>query len=300
MSNDNNVPLFELWHDLWSRSWLILVIICVLEITAILVAVFAEPVYRSEIVIMKSDIQEQKGILGSLASGLGDFAGFLPGGFGAGSDETFEAAAILLSRAFTQSFIVDENLLPILFSDKWDPEQGDWRDPQDVPSMNRAFSLFDREIRRLDEDEYFGTLILTVEWHDRELAARWANLMVERLNERIRSRAVFEAESSLQYLNEELQKASILNLREAIYVLVQDQINKIMLANVRKEYAFKVIDPAVVADEGAFVWPNRVMLTSLGLIVGLSIGIFIALLLGAMDRARRQFLERSEQSSTGL
>ncbi len=297
MSNDNDVPLFELWQDLWSRRWLILVITCVLVITAIMVAVVSEPVYRSSIVIMTADTQEQKGILGSLASGFGGFAGFLPQGIlGGGGDETLEAAAILLSRAFTKSFIVDENLLPILFSDKWDPERGDWRDPQDVPSMNRAVSLFDRDIRRLDEDEWFGTLTLTVEWYDRELAARWANLMVERLNERIRSTAVFEAESSLQYLNEELQKASILNLREAIYVLVQDQINKIMLANVRKEYAFKVIDPAVVADEGAFVWPKRFMLISLGLIVGLSIGIFVALLLGAIERARRQFLERSEPS----
>ena len=300
MSTDNNVPLFELWQDLWSRRWLILVIVGVLEITAILVAVFAEPVYSSTIVIMKADTQEQKGILGSLASGLGQFAGILPGGFGGGIDESYEAAAILLSRAFTESFIVNENLLPILFSDKWDPERGDWRDPQDVPSMNRAFSLFHGDIRRLDEDEYFGTLTLTVEWYDRVLAARWANLMVERLNERIRSTAVFEAESSLQYLNEELQKASILNLREAIYVLVQDQINKIMLANVRKEYAFKVIDPAVVADEGAFVWPNRILLTSLGLFVGLSIGIFVALLLGAIDRARRQFLERSGPGAAGL
>jgi len=301
MSNDNDVHLFELWHDLWSRRWLILVVICVLTIAAIVVAATAEPVYRSSIVIMKADTQEQKGILGSLASGFGGFGGFLPQGFlGGGGDESLEAAAILLSRAFTESFIVDQNLLPILFSDKWDPERGDWRDPQNVPSMNRAFSLFDSEIRRLDEDEYFGTLTLTVEWHDRELAARWANLMVERLNERLRSTAVFEAESSLQYLNEELQKASILNLREAIYVLVQDQINKIMLANVRKEYAFKVIDPAVVADEGAFVWPRRFLLICLGLIVGLSIGIFVALLLGAIERARRQFLERSEPGSAGL
>ena len=301
MSNDNDVALFELWHDLWSRRWLILVVICVLTIAAIVVAATAEPVYRSSIVIMKADTQEQKGILGSLASGFGGFGGFLPQGFlGGGGDETLEAAAILLSRAFTESFIVDQNLLPILFSDKWDPERGDWRDPQNVPSMNRAVSLFDRDIRRMETDDWFGTLILTIEWHDRELAARWANLMVERLNERLRSTAVFEAESSLQYLNEELQKASILNLREAIYVLVQDQINKIMLANVRKEYAFKVIDPAVAADEGAFVWPRRFLLICLGLIVGLSIGIFVALLLGAIERARRQFLERSEPNSAGL
>ena len=49
--------------------------------------------------------------------------------------------------------------------------------------------------------------------------------MVERLNERLRSAAVLEAELSLQYLNEELEKATMLDLREAIYALAQDQIN---------------------------------------------------------------------------
>jgi len=73
-----------------------------------------------------------------------------------------------------------------------------------------------------------------------------------------------------------------------------------MLANVRKEYAFKVIDPAVVADEGAYVWPKRFLLIWLGLIVGLSIGIFVALLLGAIDRARRHFIQLSEPGSAGL
>jgi len=299
MSNDNNVPLFELWHDLWSRRLLILAIVCAVEIPAILVAVFSEPVYRSATVIVRADTRDQSSVLGSLASGFGGFGGLLSQGF-LGGDVSNKASAILLSRSFAESFIIDENLLPILFSDKWDPERGDWRDPQHVPSMNGAVSLFIGEIRKLDEDEWFGTLTLTVEWYDRELAARWANLMVERLNERIRSTAVFEAESSLQYLNEELQKASMLNLREAIYMLVQDQINKIMLANVRKEYAFKVIDPAVVADKGAYVRPKRFLLISLGLIVGLPIGIFVALLLGAIDRARRQFIERSEPSSAGL
>ena len=56
---------------------MILATICVLEIIAIVVAVTSEPVYRSAIVIMKADTQEQRGILGSLASGFGGFAGAL-------------------------------------------------------------------------------------------------------------------------------------------------------------------------------------------------------------------------------
>ena len=278
---------------------MIFVIICVLGISAIAIALFSEPIYRSEVEIMSADMSEEQGILGSLASGLGGWGGFLPGGI-LGGDDSREAAPILLSHSFTASFINDENLLPVLFPGKWDPEQGDWLDPQDVPSMNTAVSRFDRGIRSLKEDEWFGTLILTIEWHDAEMAARWANLMVERLNERLRSAAVLEAELSLQYLNEELEKATMLDLREAIYALAQDQINKIMLANIREEYAFKVIDPAVASDKDDFVRPRRILLISLGLIVGLSIGIFIALLLGAIDRARKQFLDRPEAAPASL
>ena len=278
---------------------MIFVIICVLEISAIAIALFSEPIYRSEVEIMSTDMSEEQGILGSLASGLGGWGGFLPGGI-LGGDDSREAAPILLSHSFTASFINDENLLPVLFPGKWDPEQGDWLDPQDVPSMNTAVSRFDRGIRSLEEHEWFGTLILTIEWHDAAMAARWANLMVERLNERLRSAAVLEAELSLQYLNAELEKATMLDLREAIYALAQDQINKIMLANIREEYAFKVIDPAVAPDKDNFVRPRRVLLISLGFIVGLSIGIFIALLLGAIDRARKQFLDRPEAAPASL
>ena len=73
-----------------------------------------------------------------------------------------------------------------------------------------------------------------------------------------------------------------------------------MLANIREEYGFKVIDPAVVSDKDKFVRPRRILLTSLGLFVGLSIGIFIALLLGAIDRARKQFLYRPEAAPASL
>jgi len=47
--------------------------------------------------------------------------------------------------------------LPILFSDKWDAEKDGWRDPLDLPSMNSAVSLIDRDERSTDDDPWFVT-----------------------------------------------------------------------------------------------------------------------------------------------
>jgi uncharacterized protein involved in exopolysaccharide biosynthesis len=40
-----------------------------------------------------------------------------------------------------------------------------------------------------------------------------------------------------------------------------------MLANVREEYAFRVVDPASVPDADKYVWPRRALILALGLVV---------------------------------
>ncbi|MND03148.1 hypothetical protein D3C83_228340 [compost metagenome] len=47
-----------------------------------------------------------------------------------------------------------------------------------------------------------------------------------------------------------------------------------MLANVRQEYAFRVIDPAKIPEERQ--WPNRVLIALLGFCAGLVAGTFTA------------------------
>ena len=44
-----------------------------------------------------------------------------------GNARTAEAVATLRSRAFTESFIREHNLMPILFADAWDAEAQGWR-----------------------------------------------------------------------------------------------------------------------------------------------------------------------------
>ena len=46
-----------------------------------------------------------------------------------------------------------------------------------------------------------------------------------------------------------------------------------MLAHVKTEYAFAIIDPAVVPEKR--VWPNRILLAALGLAAGFALGVLV-------------------------
>jgi uncharacterized protein involved in exopolysaccharide biosynthesis len=69
----------------------------------------------------------------------------------------------------------------------------------------------------------------------------------------------------------------VVELRQALYTLIETEIKKVMIAQGSEEYAFKVIDPARVAEEKSS--PRRALITLVGAFAGLMLGIVIALAL---------------------
>ena len=70
-----------------------------------------------------------------------------------------------------------------------------------------------------------------------------------KLNYHEQQLAINDATKSINYLREELNKTSVVELQQAIYRLLEKaQTKKIMLANVRDQYAFSVIDSAKVPE----------------------------------------------------
>ena len=64
----------------------------------------------------------------------------------------------------------------------------------------------------------------------------------------------------------ELEKNSQVPLQSTIFGLIEAEMRNAMLSNVKQEYAFRVIDPAVVAQKRN--WPNRALFALLGLFLG--------------------------------
>lgn len=237
-----------------------------------LTAFVQEPVFRSEVLLSPaSPIQKDVGLMSSQLGGLAALAGVRIGD----DDNVQRNLAVLVSRSFTLDFIREENLMPILFADHWDTQNQTWKssNPDKVPTFADAFELFDEDVRSISQDKRTGLVTLSIDWSDRQLAAAWANKMVDRLNRYIRNRDINEAEASANFLTQQLDRTNNIELRQGISRSIQAQIETIMLANVRAEYAMQVIDPAVVSDADDFVSPNRILIIAIAIITGLFLAV---------------------------
>lgn len=289
---DDEIDLLELWRVVMNYKWLIVAITLATTSLATAAAFIMTPIYRVE-VLLAPVTDDKAGGLAALAGQFGGLASLAGIDIGGGGNNTGQSIAFLKSRAFTEEFVRDNNLLPVLFYKKWDADEQVWKveKPQDIPTMWQAFELFDKKIRFVSEDKKTGLVTLSIEWHDRELAAQWAAELVQRINKTMRERAITEAEKSLKFLNQELQKTSIVDVQQSIYKLIEGQTKTMMLANVREEYAFKVIDPPAVPDEGKFIKPKRLLLIIVGFVIGVILGILVVFIKQPRSHAKSVIVE---------
>lgn len=260
------------------RAWLITAVL-VSTAAFVLAAFVMTPVYRAATVLISAS-EERNTMSSSLNSALGQLGGLasLAGiTLGSSDNATEEALAVLRSRQFTERFISDLNLRPELFAEKWDAQRGEWKvRAERQPTPARAFKRF-AKLRTIKQDKKTGLVTLQIDWKDRLKAAQWSNELARRLNAEMRARAIENAEAALKFLERELESTTVVETRQAINRLIEAQVRQRMIANVTQEYAFRVVDPALPADDDDPIRPQKVLLAMLGPLVGLVLGVLLAL-----------------------
>ena len=194
------------------------------------------------------------------------------------SEAKAEAIATLQSEALTERYITENNLLPILYRRKWDAAAQAWKtnDPDERPTLWKANQYFDKHVRTVELNGKTGLITMTITWKDPKLAAQWANDLVKLTNQYMRDKAIREAERNIAYLQEQASKDNVVELRAAIYQLMESETKKEMLAKGSDEYGLKVIDPATVPEKMSY--PQRALWISAGAALGLVIGTVVAVL----------------------
>src|SRR6185312_1765291 len=145
---------------------------------------------------------------GALAS-LGNLASL--GGLGAllgrpASNED-ESLAVLRSRELFEEYAKRRDLLPILFASRLD-DSGHWDTRfRPAPTLREAYKLFDTKIRDVDLDRRTGIVMLSITWKDRVQAVQWARDLIALTNQRLRDRAIADAQSNMTYLDGEIRRA---------------------------------------------------------------------------------------------
>lgn len=263
-------------------SWKLLLATAVLgAVVAAIIAFVLPPQFRAQALVAPVNSNGSPaggGTLKQLGS-LAALAGIdIPGANG----RKDEYLATLSSTGFLRDFIQSENMLPILFASRWDPQAKQWRADKEPPTLGEAVKKLRDDVINVSDDRRTSLVTVTVDWYSPQLAARWANDMIEKVNEKLRADAARNAERSLDYLNKELARTSEVEIRQAIYRLTEEQVNTAMLASVQHEYAFRFIDQAIAPEKKNS--PKRAIMTAVGATVGLFIGALVVRL--RMMRAR--------------
>lgn len=267
------------------RSWVLIASVAVaLSVCAFVAGLLMTKTYRARVLAVPVIGESAQAQLGSLSSAVSGVAARLGLGIGGASGSAAlaeeEALATVTSYAFLEQFINDLQLLPILYADRWNPQRGTWdvTDAEDIPTVSDAYDLLKDHVISINRDVRTGLVTLAIEWKDPNLAASWANTLIERVNEVMRQRAISEATKTMDYLNGELERSNVLELRQSIYSVIEANINKVAMANVRREYAFRVIDAAVAPRPDDYEKPKKLLMAVVGFVLGAFAGVMISLI----------------------
>lgn len=291
---EDEINLGELLLVIWSGKWIISAVTGLAAVISVTVALTLPNIYTANTLLAPAEsgggglpgLMKQYGSLASLA-GVS-----IPG------DEQSSRAQLgmqlLKSRAFIGEFVSQREILPELMAvERWDSTSGELVFNSDVydvktqewirsdktvgspkPSAQKAYRAF-MSVLRVSQDKLTGYVSVSIEHQSPEVAARWVNWLVEDVNVAVKSQDVAEAKRSIEYLKQQVANTSLSDLKAMFFELIQSQTETIMLAEVRPEYVFKTIDPAVIPEEKSA--PNRALFCVVWTLVGGMLGLLLVL-----------------------
>ena len=278
----DEIDLLEIARKLL-RCWkLILISTALGTCAAFLYALTTEEAFRAEVLLTPSEIQNTtpSPMLGQFG-GLASMAGIsIPG-----DNNLARVLATLQSKQFLKKYIEKKDLLPILYEDLWDNDKKAWKSisGNQPPTLEAGSNVLSSAID-IDENKKTGLVLLSVSWNDPELPAILANDLVRELNDQLRLRAIEVSRKRVGYLEQELAKTSLKDMRDVLYGLLESEKQKAMLANVNEDFALEIIDPALIPKKA--YKPNRVLIVTLGVVGGLIAGILVVFVLEFIGKLR--------------
>lgn len=294
------IDLQQLLKLILRRKLFIIVTTLVFTAVSVTYALSLPNVYKSEVTLSPVAESSNSGLSGQLG-GLAALAGANLGN--KANDKVGLAVEVLGSRDFIGKFIEENDLyIPIMAAEGWDrasdtliidPEIYDvdsnqWlRDvpPPFKPKPSRLETTIEfKKLFSVNNSKATGIVSLGIEHYSPYLAQEWAEKLVRTINEYMRQRDLKEAEQSIAFLNQQVSKTNLSDARTMLFALIEEQTKTLMLANVRSEYVFKVIDPPVVAELKAK--PQRALIVSSGFALGFILSLIIVFIRASIARAR--------------
>jgi LPS O-antigen subunit length determinant protein (WzzB/FepE family) len=123
---------------------------------------------------------------------------------------------------------------------------------------------------------------VSIEYYSPLIAKQWVDMYVESINRFMQQRQVDKVTRNIAYLQEQIGKTSIAEMREVFYTIIEEQTKSKMLAEASPDYAFVAVGPSMVPEKKS--QPKRALICILGTLLG---GMLSVLLVLVMHYARK-------------
>ena len=299
--DDDEIDLRELFMVLWAGKIKIVAITAVFAVASVIYALSVPNQYKATALLApaQSSGSGLSGALGQLG-GLASLAGVSIGG--GESSEAKIAQEIMKSWSFIEGFIADNDLAVEVFAaegwskasnmlkindDDYDVEKSEWLiedDDTGEPRPPSSWELFEEFSERLavSEDKTSGLVSVSIEYYSPQIAKQWLDMYVSAVNAHMQQRQVDKVTNNINYLQAQIEKTSIAEMREVFYTIIEEQTKNKMVAEASPEYAFVAVSPSMVPEETS--QPKRALICILGTLLG---GMLSVLLVLAMHYTRK-------------
>ncbi|MBP7232921.1 MAG: hypothetical protein KBA28_13430 [Syntrophaceae bacterium] len=151
--------------------------------------------------------------------------------------------------------------------------------PDDKPILQKDKGIPDiwdglRELEtkiKIEENKFDQTIVVSAEADDPVRAANMVMYFLTALNDYMSNDAKRVAAINKKYLEEQLMKTADPLIKQKIYNLIAQQVETSMMADVKENYFFKIIDPPKAPDKK--IKPRRALMVVSSFLVSLVLGI---------------------------
>jgi len=303
-SNNDEIDLRELFATLWAGRWVIVSITMLFTAIAVVAVLLIPNQYKATAVLAPASGNNAGG-LSSQLSGLASLAGVTLGN--TDNDESQIAMEVMQSWAFIDRFIKENGLeVDVFAADGWDGESNQLHLNDDIynattkkwvrpPPKGKtveptSWELFDKFSDQLSvsQDKKTGLVSISVEFYSPVVAKHWVDLLVAAINEHMRIRKLDASNKNIAYLQEQVDKTPVAEMKSVFYQLIENETKNKMLAEASPEYQFVTVSPAMVPEQKSR--PKRLLIVVLTAVLGGAVSVFFVL-------ARKAYSTRKNQTS---
>jgi LPS O-antigen subunit length determinant protein (WzzB/FepE family) len=292
---DDEIDLRELFGVLWAGKIKIIAITAVFAIASVIYALSVPNQYKATALLApaQSSGGGLSGALGQLG-GLASLAGVSIGG--GESSEAQIAQEIMKSWNFIESFIADNDIAVEVFAaegwskgsnelqindDVYDTQNKQWLVENEAgvmgpPSSWKLFKKFSEQLA-VAEDKKSGLVSVSIEYYSPQIAKQWIDMYVSAVNAHMQQRKVVTVTNNINYLQAQIEKTSIAEMREVFYTIIEEQTKNKMVAEASPEYAFVAVSPSMVPEEKS--QPKRALICILGTLLGGMLSVLLVLIM---------------------